>query len=37
VGYKLALAEIKVILFVLVRGLVFEELASKPVINRHLE
>ncbi|KAI9636876.1 cytochrome P450 [Dioszegia hungarica] len=37
VGYKLALAEIKVILFVLVRGLVFEELASKPVINRHLD
>nr|XP_018259389.1 cytochrome P450 [Kwoniella dejecticola CBS 10117]OBR81547.1 cytochrome P450 [Kwoniella dejecticola CBS 10117] len=34
IGYRFALAEIKVILFVLIRGFEFEELPSKPVIER---
>lgn len=33
IGYRLALAEIKVILFVLVRSFKFEELRSKPTIE----
>jgi cytochrome P450 len=33
-GYRFALAEIKAILFVLMRNFTFEELASKPVIER---
>ncbi|ODN97340.1 hypothetical protein L198_03903 [Cryptococcus wingfieldii CBS 7118] len=34
IGYRFALAEIKVILFVLMRSLMFEELKSKPVISK---
>lgn len=34
IGYRFAIAEIKVILFVLMRGLEFEELASKPKIEK---
>ncbi|WVW79570.1 hypothetical protein I302_101539 [Kwoniella bestiolae CBS 10118] len=34
IGYRFALAEIKVILFVLIRGFEFEELPSKPEIER---
>lgn len=34
IGYRFALAEMKVILFVLMRGLVFEELPSKPKIEK---
>lgn len=34
IGYRFALTEIKVILFVLIRGLEFQELASKPVIEK---
>lgn len=34
IGYKFALAEMKSILFVLMRNFVFEELNSKPVIER---
>ncbi|OCF32427.1 hypothetical protein I316_05853 [Kwoniella heveanensis BCC8398] len=34
IGYRFALAEIKVILFVLIRGFEFEELRSKPEIER---
>lgn len=32
-GYRLALAEIKIILFVLIRSFVFEELPSKPTFE----
>ncbi|WVQ81485.1 hypothetical protein IAT38_003609 [Cryptococcus sp. DSM 104549] len=34
VGYRFALAEIKVLLFVLVRGFEFEELGSGPVVTK---
>jgi cytochrome P450 len=34
IGYRFAIAEIKVILFILIRGLEFEELASKPKIEK---
>ncbi|WWC91011.1 uncharacterized protein L201_005951 [Kwoniella dendrophila CBS 6074] len=34
IGYRFALAEIKVILFVLIRSLEFEELPSKPKIEK---
>lgn len=34
IGYRFALAEIKVILFVLIRNLTFEELPSKPKIEK---
>jgi cytochrome P450 len=34
IGYRFALAEIKAILFVLIRNLKFEELASKPEIEK---
>ena len=34
IGYRFALAEIKAILFVLIRNFEFEELASKPVIEK---
>ncbi|WVR08887.1 hypothetical protein IAU60_005946 [Kwoniella sp. DSM 27419] len=34
IGYRFALAEIKAILFVLIRGLEFDELPSKPVVER---
>lgn len=34
IGYRFAIAEIKIILFVLMRGLEFEELPSKPKISR---
>jgi cytochrome P450 len=34
IGYRFAIAEIKVILFVLMRGLEFEELGSKPKIEK---
>ena len=34
IGYRFALAEMKVILFVLMRNLVFEELPSKPKIEK---
>jgi len=34
IGYRFALAEIKAILFVLVRNFKFEELASKPTIEK---
>ncbi|WVQ72766.1 hypothetical protein IAR50_002326 [Cryptococcus sp. DSM 104548] len=34
IGYRFALAEIKVLLFVLLRSFVFAELPSKPVIER---
>lgn len=34
IGYRFALAEIKSILFVLIRNFTFEELASKPVIEK---
>lgn len=34
IGYRFAVVEIKVILFVLMRGLEFEELASKPKIEK---
>ncbi|WWC72890.1 uncharacterized protein I206_106854 [Kwoniella pini CBS 10737] len=34
IGYKFALAEIKVILFVLIRSFEFQELPSKPIIER---
>ncbi|WVQ81330.1 hypothetical protein IAT38_003453 [Cryptococcus sp. DSM 104549] len=33
IGYRFALAEIKAILFVLIKGFEFEELGSKPVIE----
>ncbi|WVQ81299.1 hypothetical protein IAT38_003422 [Cryptococcus sp. DSM 104549] len=34
IGYRFALAEIKAILFVLIRGLEFAELGSKPVVEQ---
>jgi cytochrome P450 len=34
IGYRFALAEIKAILFVLMRGLTFETLPSNPQIER---
>lgn len=34
IGYRFALAEMKAILFVLIRNLEFEELKSKPVIEK---
>jgi cytochrome P450 len=34
IGYRFALAEMKTILFVLMRNLVFEELPSKPKIEK---
>lgn len=34
IGYKFALTEIKVILFILLRNLSFEELPSKPVVEK---
>lgn len=34
IGYRFALAEMKVILFVLMRHLTFEELPSKPKIEK---
>ena len=34
IGYRFALAEIKVILFVLIRNFDFEELGSKPKIEK---
>jgi len=34
IGYRFALAEMKAILFVLIRGFKFEELASKPEIEK---
>ena len=34
IGYRFALAEMKAILFVLLRSFQFEELQSKPVIER---
>ncbi|WVQ86034.1 hypothetical protein IAT38_008202 [Cryptococcus sp. DSM 104549] len=37
IGYRFALAEIKVILFVLLRGFEFAELKSKPDIERRLQ
>lgn len=33
IGYRLAIAEVKIILFVLLRSLKFEELPSKPEIE----
>jgi len=34
IGYRFALAEIRAILFVLIRNFKFEELASKPEIEK---
>lgn len=34
IGYRFALVEIKVILFVLLRSFEFQELASKPEIEK---
>lgn len=34
IGYKFALVEMKAILFVLMRNFKFEELASKPIVEK---
>lgn len=34
IGYRFAVAEVKIVLFTLIRGLEFQELASKPKIEK---